>query len=190
MKKTFNTSTQVYPEVAHEKSSNPKNYFLERFEALGAQYRQVRRNNETFSADILPFIYRRKTKYLMLWSGLGSKCSAVYNFPSKCAESTLDILQQFIREHGIPASIITDGEKSENFSVGWIKTCAKYKIDQLCSEAYKQNQNYVERFIRDGKSGISKFRSATGIRNCEHMYEMWQHFSDTQNHMSRRSLKK
>ena len=36
MKKTFNASTQLYPEVAHEKSSNPKNYFLERFEALGA----------------------------------------------------------------------------------------------------------------------------------------------------------
>ena len=81
------------------------------------------------------------------------------------------------------------GKKAENFSIGWVKTCCKYKIDQLCSEAYMQNQNYVERFIQDGKGGISKFRSATGIRDCKHYYEMWQHFSDVQNHMSRKSLK-
>ena len=169
----------MYPEVAHEKSSNPKNYFLEHFEALGAPYRQVRRDNKTFSADILPFIYRGKTKYLMIWSVLGSKFSAVYKLPSKSAESTLGILRQFVRDHGIPAGIITDGETSENFSVGWVKTCCKYKIDQLCSEAYMQNQNYVEQFIQDGKGGILKFRSATGIRDCKHYYEMWKHFLDT-----------
>ena len=125
----------------------------------------------------------------MIWSGLGSTFSAVYKLPSKSAESTLEILRNLFLDRGIPAGIITDREESKNFSTGWIKTCAKYKVEQLCSKAYTQNQNYIEQFIQDGKSGISKFRSATGLHDCKHMYKMWQHFSDTQNHMNQRSLK-
>ena len=48
VEKTFNASTQLYPEVAHDKSPNTRNYFLERFEALGAHYWQVRRTMRHF----------------------------------------------------------------------------------------------------------------------------------------------
>ena len=95
----------------------PKNYYQERFSALGAPYRQIRRNNEAFSADVVPNIYRGKTMNLLVFSGLGAKYSALYDLGhTKASKATHSALHQFISDHGIPAILITDGDQSENFS--------------------------------------------------------------------------
>ena len=55
VRRTFDASTQYYSKVPQEQEQVPKHYFRERFLALGAPYRQVRRNGDTFSADIVPY---------------------------------------------------------------------------------------------------------------------------------------
>ena len=180
---------QLYPSVPQENKMIPKNYFKERFQALGVPYRQVRRNCEMFSVDIVPTLYRGRTRNLLVFSGLGSKFSAVYDLGSaKSASATNSALLQFITNHGIPAEIITDGDQAENFSQKWVETCTKYHITQHCLEAFKQNQNYVERWVQMAKGVISKIKQVTGCDD-KYAYDMWQHVSDVANHMAQRSLK-
>ena len=107
---------------------------------------------------------------------------------TKASKATHSALYQFILDHGIPAILITDGDKSENFSKKWIDLCGLHKIDQHCSEAYKQNQNFVERFVQDAKGAVTRIKSATGADN-KYIFDMWSHISDVDNHMARRSLK-
>ncbi len=102
-------------------------------------------NGETFSADIVLSVYRGKVKHKLVFSGLNSKFLAVYDMGcSKGATGSPLALQQFILDHGIPKTLITDGDQAENFSQKWIELCAKHFIKQHSSETYKQNQNYVE----------------------------------------------
>ena len=191
VKRTFAATTQLYQTVPQENESIPKNYFLERFSALGAPYRGIRRNDETFSVDIVPErVANGKLKHLLVFSGLTSKFSAIYDLLfTKCADASHTALAQFIRDHGIPGELITDGDKAENFSKKWIKLCTKHQIRQTCSEAYKQNQNYVERFVQEAKQAVTRIRQATGQDDNAHIFDMWSHISDVDNHMSRKSLK-
>jgi hypothetical protein len=85
-----------------------------------------RRNEETFSADIVPSVYRGKVKHKLVFSGLNSKFSAVYDMGySKDATASHLALQQFISDHGISQTLITDGDQAENFSQKWIELCVK-----------------------------------------------------------------
>ena len=122
----------------------------------------------------------------MVWSGLNSKFSAVYKIDGKSEAVTHESLLQFISDNGVPEGIITDGEKSENLSTSWKRTCAKHFINQHCSEAYKQNQNYVERFVQMAKDGVSKFKQMCGLKGNEYLFDMWTHYSDVDNHLARK----
>ena len=162
IKKTFQATTQLYPTVPHEKEGLPKNFYSERFQALGAPYRMIRRNGETFSADILPSVYRGKVKHKLVFCGLNSRFSAVYDLGySKGAAGSHLALKQFITDHGIPQTLITDGDKAENFSTKWVELCSTYLIEQHSSEPYKQNQNYVERWVQEAKTIITQIKQQT-----------------------------
>ena len=189
IKKTFQATTQLYPNVPHENEGLPKNFYSERFQALGAPYRMIRRNGETFSADIVPSVYRGKVKHKLVFSGLNSKFSAVYDMGySKGATGSHLALQQFISDHGIPQTLITDGDQAENFSQKWIELCAKHFIEQHSSEAYKQNQNFVERWVQEAKTTITQIKQHTGCDD-QYSFDMWSHVSDVNNHCARKSLK-
>ena len=189
IKKTFQATTQLYPNVPHENEGLPKNFYSERFQALGAPYRMIRRNGETFSADIVPSVYRGKVKHKLVFSGLNSKFSAVYDMGySKGAIGSHLALQQFISDHGIPQTLITDGDQAENFSQKWIELCAKHFIEQHSSEAYKQNQNFVERWVQEAKTTITQVKQHTGCDD-QYSFDMWSHISDVNNHCVWKSLK-
>ena len=118
-----------------------------------------------------------------------SKFSAVYDLGSaKSALAINSALLQFITDHGILADIKMDGDQAKNFSQKWVETCTKYHITQHCLEAFKQNQNYVERWVQMAKGVISKIKQVTGCDD-KYAYDMWQHVSDVDNHMAQKSLK-
>ena len=125
----------------------------------------------------------------MLFSGINSKFSAVYDLGyCKGAIGSHLALKQFITDHGIPQVLITDGDKAENFSTKWVEVCATHLIEQHSSEAYKQNQNFVERWVQEAKTIISQIKQHTGLDD-QFSYDMWTHVSDVNNHCARKSLK-
>ena len=70
VKKTFAATTQLYPSIPQENSLLPRQPTKERLPGLGAPYRQIRRNGETFSADIVYYNHRGKVRYLLVFSGV------------------------------------------------------------------------------------------------------------------------
>ena len=107
---------------------------------------------------------------------------------TKASKATHSALHQFISGHGIPAILIMDGDQGDNFSKKWIHLCGLHKKDQHCSKAYKQNQNFVERFVQDTKRAVTIVKQATDVGN-KYIFDIWSHISDVDNHMARRSLK-
>ncbi len=73
IKRTFAATTQLYPSILQENSLLSCNLTAEWLPGLGAPYWLIRRNGETFSADILDYKYWGKARYLLVFSGLISR---------------------------------------------------------------------------------------------------------------------
>ncbi len=84
--------------------------------------------------------------------------------------------------------LITDRDQVENFTQKWIVLCAKHFIKQHSSEAYKQNQNYVEQCVQETKFTITQVNQHTGSDD-QYSFDMWSHISDVNNHCVWKSLK-
>ena len=111
MKKTFESSTQFYPGVPHEREVMPKKLAVERFPAMSDSLRSNIRNKETFSMDLLLDTHAG-SRWGIVFFGLKSKLLAYYRIGSKepTETSTLDALRNFIAWHGIPKKILTDSD--------------------------------------------------------------------------------
>ena len=57
---------------------------------------------------------------------MASKFSVAYKLGKNLAKATHLVLLQFIVDHGVPDGILTNMEKSDNFSKEWIKVCGKH----------------------------------------------------------------
>ena len=73
MKKTFESYTQFYAGVRHERELMPKKLAVDRFPAMSDSLRSVRRNKKTFSVDVVVDTKARKTRSGILFFGLKSK---------------------------------------------------------------------------------------------------------------------
>ena len=112
IKKTFDDSTQDYPVVRHELWFLPKNFAMARFTILSGPMCGICRNEETSSVDLLKNTHAGKKRWGLVFYGIKSKILAYYRLGSKdpTAPSTLDSIDNFIAEHGIPIMIITDSD--------------------------------------------------------------------------------
>ena len=110
VKKTFESSTQFYTGVRHEREVMPKKSATERFPAMPDSLRNFRHKKETFSVDVVVDTHAGKMRWGIVFYGLKSKFLAYYRLVSKDSNdsSTLDALGKFIAEHEIPGKIITD----------------------------------------------------------------------------------
>ena len=145
IKKTFQATTQLYLTVPHESEGLSNNFYSERFKALGALYKITRHNGDVFAEVIVLSVYRGQLKHSLVFSGLNSKFLAVYDMGyCKGAIGSHLGLKQLISDHGIQQVLITDGDLAENFSTKGIDLYVTHFSEQHSSEAYKQNQNYVE----------------------------------------------
>ena len=73
VKNTFESSTQFYAGVRHEREVMPKKLVVDRFPAMSDSLRSVRRNKKTFSVDVVVDTKARKTRSGILFFGLKSK---------------------------------------------------------------------------------------------------------------------
>ena len=163
VKKTFESSTQFYPSVRHEREVMPKKSEVERFPAMTDSLRSIRRNKETFSLDLL-LDTRAGSRWGIVFFGLKSKLLAYYRLGLKepTGTSTLDALRRFIAWHGIPKKILMDSDKRLGVGKAWKSFLGGLFFTLILSEPDKHNQNFVERAIQNLKAGLSKIRNACG----------------------------
>ena len=55
-------------------------------------------------------------------------------------------------------------------------------------EPYKQNENYVERWIQEAKMTVSQIKFHNGCYD-QYIYDMWAHVSNVYNKFAQKSLK-
>ena len=85
-----------------------------------------------------------------------------------------------------PYNSLSQRDQAENFSQKWIELCAKHFSEQHSSEAYKQNQNFVERWVQEAKTTITQVKQHTGCDD-QYSFDMWSHVSDVNNHCAWKS---
>ena len=73
IEKTFEATTQLYPEITSKNQELPMNFYQERFHDLGAPFRMFRHNRETFSTNIVRVKYPRKCKHLIVFFWINVK---------------------------------------------------------------------------------------------------------------------
>jgi len=189
VKKTFESSTQFYPGVRHEREVMPKKAAVGRFPAMSDSLRSIRRNKETFSVDLLVDT-RAGSRWGIVFFGLQSKLLAYYRLGKKepTSHSTLDALRKFIAWHGIPKKIITDSDKRLGAGKTWKRFLSNIFVPLILSEPEKHNQNFVERAIQNLKAGQSKIRNACGFEVSQYYWEMMDYLSSLNNYVARASL--
>ena len=173
VKKTFESSTQFYAGVRHEREVMPKKLAVDRFPAMSDSLRIDRRNKETFSVDVVVDTHTRKTRWGIVFYGLKSKMLAYYRLGSKnpTGSLTLDALDNFIAEHGIPREIITDCDGRLGAGKVWKIYLGRLFVPLSLSEPDKHNQNFVDRAIQNFKAGLSKIRNACGAEVLHYHWE-------------------
>ena len=78
IRKTFESSTQFYAGVRHEREGMPKKSAMERFPAMPDSLCSVRRNKESFPVDVVEDTYTGKTRWGIIFYGVKSKSLAYY----------------------------------------------------------------------------------------------------------------
>ena len=88
----------------------PKKLAMFRYPSLYDPMRDVRRNKELVSVELLGDTHAVKKRWGLVFYGVNSKLLAYYRLGSKesTSSSTLNSLGNFISEHRIPRMIITD----------------------------------------------------------------------------------
>ena len=162
MKKTYESSTQFYAGVRHERELMPKKLAVDRFPAMSDSLRSIRKNKDNFSVYVVVDTHARKTRWGIVFYGLKSKLLAYYCIGSKdpTGSSTLDALGKFIVEHGIPIKIITDCDGRLGAGKVWKNDLGRLFVPLSLLEPDKHNQNFVEHAIQNFKAGLIKIRNA------------------------------
>jgi hypothetical protein len=189
VKKTFLATTQLVPSVRHENETIIKDYHVPRFPML-----TPRRLREPVFCDIVEFPKdhneTKKTSGLLFYGGK-SKILMLYPFGSNktiSAAKGLEYVYEFIRDFGCPDILYSDFANNLTKAASWIRLGRLTQIKIKSSEAYKHEQNTVERawgslqakgIFSKGKYNIPRDRR----------YDMYKHLCDVHNHTALGSLK-
>jgi hypothetical protein len=188
VKKTFLATTQLVPSVRHENQTIIKDYHVPRFPMLSP-----RRLNEPVFCDIVEFPKdpneKKKTSGLLFYGGK-SKILMLYPFGSAkgvSAAKALEFVYEFIRDFGAPQILYSDFANNLSKSEAWKRLGKLTQIKIKSSEAYKHEQNTVERawgtlqangIYSKGKYNIPRDRR----------YDLFKHLCDVHNHTALGSL--
>ena len=189
MKKTFESSTQFYVGVRHEREVMPKKSAVGRFPAMSDSLRSVRRNKETFSVDVVLDKHAR-LRWGIVFYGLKSKLLDYYRLGSMdpTGSSTLDSLGKFIADHGIPKKIITDSDGRLGAGKAWQNVLGRLFVPSILLEPDKHNHNFVERAIQNLKAGLSKIRNACGAEMLNYHWDAMEYLCSLNNYVAQASL--
>ena len=190
VRKTFESSTQFYAGVRHEREVMHKKRTVEIFLAMHYSLRNVLRNKETFSVDVVEDTHAGKTRWGIVFYGVKSKLLAYNHLGSKkpTGTSTLYALGKFIAEHGIPGKIITDSDGKLGAGKAWKNYLGRLFVPLSLSEPDKHNQDFVERAIQNLKAGLSKTRNACGAEVLAYHWEAMEYLCSLNNYVARASL--
>ena len=160
IKKTLATTTQNYRAAAHYPF---RKHFKSRFPAAN-----VKRLPEWFSTDTLfhdtpahddGIPGHGSCTMLQLYGGVDSHFLAGY--PLKSESDMPSTMEDFLRDHGAPFGLMSDGAKAELSSS--VKNLLRlYCIKDRQSEPHYQHQNHVERRIQDVKRISNNIMDRTG----------------------------
>ena len=118
IKKIFEATTQLYPEIISENQQLSKIFYLERFHALRMSYQMISCDRETFSIDMVPVKIHGTCKHLLVFLGSQSKFSAANDLKfKKCALVLHLALQCLITDNGTLAAFIPNRNQVKSFSV-------------------------------------------------------------------------
>jgi hypothetical protein len=179
--RTLQNTTQFYTEIQEENQTNPSKHFRKRFKAL-----QYNRQHEAVATDFtfLSSNTSQGHKGGQFFSGVTSKKWAFH--PLKKESQCVAALQDYIREHGPPDTIISDNAKSET-SDRWNTVLRDAKISTRTSEPHHPHQNPAEpewgRLSKMVQNCLRTFNAPVELSNwCL----LW--CCQVNNHVSRRSL--
>jgi hypothetical protein len=182
VKKTFIATTQLVPSVRHENEMFPKDHHISRFPELACK-----RLKECFCADVI-FLGDKKTNPAILFYGQTSQLLAIYNLKnSQSSAACLEVLYEFIRDFGCPATLKSDFANNMSKGESWKRLTSRLLTDIRASEAHKHNQNTVERAWQDlQRRGL--YTIETMCVPKERAFAMYKHLCDANNHTAKSKL--
>lgn len=139
IKKTLENTTQLYTHIETERRDDPRRHLQSRFPGL-----RKNRISETVTTD---------TFFPSTMTGQGHTCSQLFIggntdhwdvYPLKMEHHSIQELQDFTREVGIPNTLKSDNAQSE-VSYEWAQHCRQQCIKTETSEPYHPWQNLVEK---------------------------------------------
>jgi len=187
VKKTFLATTQLVPSVQHENELFPKNqhaalYPILKHRRLAEEaYMDVIELKLRGSARVKQYglmIYLKKSKVLAYyWTPRGKKPDSL---------QTLTWLYEFLRDHGAPHTIITDGASELTKTKKWKVVGANLGI-QMRDAGNKKESNTVERAWQTIQQRHDYLMNAsTAPDDCQH--DSVKHLCDLHNHTANQSL--
>ena len=156
VRQTFKNTTQMVPSVQAENSTIPRASHIGRFPML-----KVRRRYEQVSIDPVYLSQGadsgNKNKVALAFYGVESKHFAIYplsqvisadkktKLTARGADEIITILYEYIRDFGCPDTFKSDHAQELSQSKKYKGLCSRMLTQVRSSEAYKHEQNQVER---------------------------------------------
>ena len=176
--------------MRHKREVVPKKSAVVRFPSLYDPMHGISCNKETFSVDLLENNHAGKKRWGLVFCGVKSKLLDYYRLGSKepLSASTLDAIGNFITEHRIPITIITDSDGVLGARKKWKHHIGKFFTPLRLSEQDKHNQNLAERAINNLKAGKSKIRNACGTGVLAYHCKAMEYLCNIDNYIAQASL--
>ena len=135
---TLQNTTQYYSEIEDENRDIPQRHFRKRFKGF-----QYRRQNEKVSTDYTYFSNKTSQGHNggQFFHGFTSKKWSFH--PLKTESQCTTALQDYIREHGAPDTMLNDNAQAET-GVKWTEILRDYMIQTRTSEPHHPHQNQAE----------------------------------------------
>jgi hypothetical protein len=184
IKKTFMATTQLAPSLKHENEEFPKDYHVPRFPMLNC-----RRLKEAVYVDVIYLGDKLKKEIpAILFCGGNSKLQALYSLKANpTAVNTLERAYAFVRDYGAPTHFITDSASNLSLAEKWSRFCRLIVTHLRSTEAWKQQQNLVERVWQDLQKRGQAYQQRYLIPN-NRLVHLYQHLVDVHNHTALASL--
>ncbi len=177
VKQTFLATTQFVPSVVHENQAYPKDHHVARFPILAH-----RRLKETVYADPVEYTVDNTTFYALLVACRNSKVRAIYPLgKQKTAKNSLEAMQDFVREYGVPQTLYSDFGADCNQSNAWTQFARQLVVPQRTSEPHHHESNYVERSWQHVKQTCYNIMREKVIP-AKHTFAILSHICDCFNH--------
>ena len=181
VEKTFQSTTQLVPSIQAENSVYPKAVQKTRFPFFRPRYL-----DEDCSMDPVEIKIDGKKVYMMVFMYHTSKFAVAYKMTSK--NGTVEVIKRLFTEYGVPTKLIADGDTCGVKYEQVKKLLTTYFCKWGATEPHNQQQNKVERMIRNIKERMRWIKSVSRSPKRRDDY-LLRYICTLWNHTANRTLR-